>query len=416
MKVFWSWQSDLPPAVTRTVIKKSLQAALDTLSTELDLDPAERPELDHDTKGAAGAVGIADTIFKKIDGATLFVADVTPIGEAPSLVAGKALKKLPNPNVLIELGYALKALGEGAVILVSNEALGGAPENLPFDLRGRRSVIFNLPTSASVGDIAKAEKRLTSDLAGAIETNVQAHLEKRDSGVVHAATPSAPGDRSLWVPVGEPFKVGEYFQDGPSRELRIVGNTRMYLRVMPAGWKSEKPSRATLQEHKPLSHYGTYSGGDGGSTKVGYLSYGVKSSHDSETRSGTQWIAETGEWWAFNGTIEAATLPTTSIISIWAQMLNDVVEFLDRYGGKAPFRFEIGIVGLSGNWPGEISSKGPEPLESGFYLERRTRLLDPAFKLKFVTDAVNRLRDCYAIKPVDESMVDELTGLGKARP
>jgi hypothetical protein len=53
----------------------------------------------------------------------------------------------PNPNVLVELGYALRALGEERVILVMNTAFG-KPEALPFDLRRKRITPYAL-TEAS---------------------------------------------------------------------------------------------------------------------------------------------------------------------------------------------------------------------------------------------------------------------------
>ena len=136
MKIFWSWQSDTPAAEGRNFIKTSLSAALAQLADELEWSEAERAELDHDTKNVPGLAPIADTIFEKIDNATIFVADITPTGATPD---GK--KKTPNPNVLIELGYALKSLGPQRVVLVANGAGGFRPEDLPFDLRHRRGPI-----------------------------------------------------------------------------------------------------------------------------------------------------------------------------------------------------------------------------------------------------------------------------------
>ncbi len=115
MKIFWSWQSDTPPANGRDLVKAALAEAIEQLAEELDLSEAHRPELDHDTKDVPGLAPIADTIFEKIDGAALFVADVTLTGATSD---GK--KKTPNPNVLIELGYALKSLGPERIILVAN--------------------------------------------------------------------------------------------------------------------------------------------------------------------------------------------------------------------------------------------------------------------------------------------------------
>src|SRR5260370_40387394 len=48
-----------------------------------------------------------------------------------------------NPNVMIEVGYALHALGEQRVVLVFNKAFGTL-EQLPFDLRMRRTVQYEM--------------------------------------------------------------------------------------------------------------------------------------------------------------------------------------------------------------------------------------------------------------------------------
>jgi hypothetical protein len=61
-----------------------------------------RPEIDHDTRGVAGTPPIAETILRKIDAASVFIADVTPVA-----VTDQG-KQVANPNVLIELGYAKK--------------------------------------------------------------------------------------------------------------------------------------------------------------------------------------------------------------------------------------------------------------------------------------------------------------------
>jgi hypothetical protein len=112
--VFWSWQSDRPARETRSVIRDALFAALDRIAA--DLEEADRPELDHDTRGVPGSPDIVATILTKIEAAAVFIADVTPIA------VSDGGKHLANPNVLIELGYAKHAIGTERVILVWNTA------------------------------------------------------------------------------------------------------------------------------------------------------------------------------------------------------------------------------------------------------------------------------------------------------
>ena len=57
--------------------------------------------MDQDTAGIAGWPDIASTILTKIEKCEVFVADLTPInGPEPDS------RPTPNPNVMLELGYA----------------------------------------------------------------------------------------------------------------------------------------------------------------------------------------------------------------------------------------------------------------------------------------------------------------------
>ena len=130
MKIFWSWQSDHDKATGNYFVRDALKQAAKELGRELEI--SERIEVDHDTKGVPGRPPIVQTIFDKIEAARAFVADVTPVGET---AAGKPL---PNPNVMIELGYARRSRGHERLIFVANGQHLKKPEDLPFDLRGDR--------------------------------------------------------------------------------------------------------------------------------------------------------------------------------------------------------------------------------------------------------------------------------------
>jgi hypothetical protein len=60
--------------------------------------------LDKDTRGVPGSPPLFDTILKKIEGATVFVPDLTFVGTRSNG------EPTPNPNVLIEYGCALRHL------------------------------------------------------------------------------------------------------------------------------------------------------------------------------------------------------------------------------------------------------------------------------------------------------------------
>lgn len=128
LRVFYSWQSDRPNGVCRGFIQK----ALDLAAKE---DGLPETLIDRDTQGVPGTPDIADVILEKIDACDVFVADITLVTPAD------AARPAPNPNVLFELGYAVKSISWSRILLVMNEAYG-AFDKLPFDLgRTRRKPI-----------------------------------------------------------------------------------------------------------------------------------------------------------------------------------------------------------------------------------------------------------------------------------
>ena len=130
MIVFYSWQNDINGKFNRNFIKDCLERAIKLLNQELNIQDALR--LEHDTKGVGGSPDIVNTILEKIEGCDVFIGDITFIAKSNDS------KYCPNPNVLIELGYALKCLGDGRVINVMNSAFGKPHNNLPFDLAHKR--------------------------------------------------------------------------------------------------------------------------------------------------------------------------------------------------------------------------------------------------------------------------------------
>src|SRR5438874_2298536 len=112
--IFFSWQSDLPE--TRSVIRSALERAVKTLHRDGSIEDAAR--LDQDTQGVAGWPDISATIFDKIKRCGVLVADLTPINGPIA-----QYRLTPNPNVLLELGYALATgMGRLRIVCVVNSA------------------------------------------------------------------------------------------------------------------------------------------------------------------------------------------------------------------------------------------------------------------------------------------------------
>lgn len=126
--IFYCWENNIPKQ--KNIIEKIIKKSIKDLKKE---DSTTIIELDRDTKNKIGAVDIVNTIFHKINESDLFIADVSFVN----------INKTPNPNVLIELGYAINHLGNERIILLFNSAKG-KPEKLPFDINKMRVLSFNL--------------------------------------------------------------------------------------------------------------------------------------------------------------------------------------------------------------------------------------------------------------------------------
>jgi hypothetical protein len=140
--VFYSWQSWTDPAANRNFIEDCLERAIKEIGKDdsLKLDPV----IDRDTQNVPGSADIANTILGKVAEADVFVGDVSLVITDPS-----TQRQTSNPNVLVELGYALGKLGEDKLICVHNLATGRI-EDLPFDIRGRTVATYELPAKAMV--------------------------------------------------------------------------------------------------------------------------------------------------------------------------------------------------------------------------------------------------------------------------
>jgi Predicted nucleotide-binding protein containing TIR-like domain len=152
--VFYSWESD------RRGNRDLIQAAADEAALRISADETIKvePALDRDTQNTSGSPAIADTILSKIQLADLFLCDVTIVSEAGEQ------RPTPNPNVLIELGYAVAKIGWERIICVMNEAQGG-PRKLPFDLRHRRWPIrYKLSDKADADKVKQVRDKLSEEI------------------------------------------------------------------------------------------------------------------------------------------------------------------------------------------------------------------------------------------------------------
>lgn len=137
IKVFYSWQSDLPRETNNNLIRN----IFNEVKSEIEAQHADIViQLDEATRNESGTPDITSTILRKIDECDFYIADVSIVGKLD-----RNQKNVPNANVLIEFGYALKILGYERITLLFNQAYGKI-NNLPFDLDRRKITTFTSTT------------------------------------------------------------------------------------------------------------------------------------------------------------------------------------------------------------------------------------------------------------------------------
>ena len=156
--VFYSWQSDSAPKLNRNFIENNLKKAIKELNNNSDI----QLKLDKDTRNEAGSPDIINVILKKIDDAMVFVADVSAICKVSDD------KFLSNPNVMLELGYALSTLSDKRVILICNTNICNT-KDLPFDLGLKRMICYNYSDHISENDKKAMSDKFKKQLIEAIK-------------------------------------------------------------------------------------------------------------------------------------------------------------------------------------------------------------------------------------------------------
>lgn len=160
--IFYSWQSDIDGKLNNNFIKTCIEKAIKKINKEVDFQCS----LDKDTKNEQGSPDIVDTILSKIRASDIFIGDITIVNSHTWIQRKFNKRKTPNPNVLVELGYAVKTLGWKRVICINNLALSNL-RDLPFDIRNNRISVYNLVDLKKKKD---AENELVSTLVIAIKS------------------------------------------------------------------------------------------------------------------------------------------------------------------------------------------------------------------------------------------------------
>src|SRR3546814_17343612 len=84
------------------------------------------------------------------------------------------------------------------MIAVMNVADGYSAEDLPFDIRHRRALIYSLPTEATKPDRDRVLRSLTDAMVAALRTNLAEHIAEKASEIAPTGVKPQPDDQSNW--------------------------------------------------------------------------------------------------------------------------------------------------------------------------------------------------------------------------
>lgn len=355
--VFFSWQSDRQRREGRRLIEKALQRAVERISRDIGVEEAVRDlEVDRDTKGEPGSPPIFETILAKIDRTAVFVPDLTFVGTRASG------QPTPNPNVLIEYGYALKSLTHSQIVGVMNSA-HGRPDDLPFDLRHHRHPItYELYDGASDEERRAAREGLAGDLERAIRSVLGSEVFKSK-----LPRPIEPPDFVLRDPhphrgrarfrgPGEAIGVSRSSEatlkgDGATT-VRLADGPAIWLRLAPISspgrtWKiADLETASNLLALVPLCEYGQYLGLVRGNDGVG-----IHSALKGEPSPTLVYAFTTGEVWAINAwVLERAQGRIVLEEDRFSKSLETLAFFLKSLGMVGPYRWIAGMEELEGRY------------------------------------------------------------------
>jgi len=371
--IFYSWQSSVPSKCNRNFIQKALEKATRDIGVQSRIDEPTRQdhiEIDSDTRGEPGSVEVFNVIKEKISNCSIFVPDFTIVGESRPDENGQS-QLISNPNVLIEYGYALNAVGLRRMIAIMN-AFYGEPgkfgENLPFNMRHvRHPITYNLAPDADPETRTKAANNLCMELKGAIETIIKKELRQGRHSQIDffgGTPPPNPDDPSIFFEPGESFDIEhsihrppsqKYLPDGPRIFLHVIPQTPLDppLSSLDAKQEIQNANLFPMQAQPDNSHcYGR--------NRFGGFSISFA---DEDIKDLTQ-LLSTGELWGINtflrDTIQEVdpdsvnpdafgNIPIEFLERIFVFTLANYVKFLsDTLKLRFPIRLRAGIVGVKG--------------------------------------------------------------------
>ena len=356
--VFYSWQSDRPTKEGRNLIQRALEMAVKAISADVQIEEPLREELklDRDTQDVPGSPPIFQTILDKIEKASVFVADLTFSG-----TRNDGNRKTPNPNVLIEYGYALKCVGHSQIIGVMNSAHGEpSRESLPFNLADLRyPLTYNLPDGATDNERKAEREKLANVLEKALRDILDSDGFK--AKMTKAAVPSpfprasVGNGKARFRAAGDPIGV---VRDSMLRRMGaadaspvyLADGAAMWLRLIPGSdpgktWRNlelKQPAMTLLtlpMMQSAGSGFGFLEAEDG----CGYWA----TFQDSQTYA-VAYVFNTGEVWITNSAMSRVAEFFELDEEGFARTMDGCAAFLKLIGSNKPYQWVVGFEGIKG--------------------------------------------------------------------
>jgi hypothetical protein len=362
--VFYAWQSDTLERLNRHLIRFALNLAAKNISD----DPTThvRVRIDADTEDVLGHVPVTDTILKKIAVCDAFVPDLT-------FVALTEVGKLvPNPNVMLEYGYALRAKSHSVMIPVMNTAYGPA-EKLPFDMAHLRHPLqYELPATATNAERRTARKALTEEFERILRLMIAEAPIQHTAPFQEAQSAASP---AFFFPCGTSIAT---FGFPGEQEYYFEGDKAIYLRLFPK-YSDGQPrlGRARLKsllfDRRVANPMSATIGGIASANDYGWIA--IDPRYNNITQGITQ-AFPTGELWGINSQVFSQVAMRRTIVSqeevatafsiigaekVYTRTLENYVSMAtSEMKLNAPFVVELGAVELKG-----VYMAAPHPEFSG---------------------------------------------------
>jgi hypothetical protein len=304
----------------------------------------------------SGSPPIVDTIFRKIDGAAIFVPDLTFVGKRADG------RPTPNPNVLIEYGWALKSLGHGRIVPVLNTALGQpSAETMPFNLHHlRHPILYDCPADADDETRKRTRERLASQLEEALRVVLTSENLFRSSlgkptPLLFSARASEDG-HGRFRARNEPLGVNDGHLGHSAFEVRLAQGPVIWFRLMPEldpgrTWsvtdlKKIATGAAMLTPLDPRHNALWWVRSDDG-----FGVYATRLNEKSDEACSVVFAFKTGEVWAIDALLLSAMVHDgqkfiPDIEEFLKNKLISYTKFLAEIGTSPPYKWMVGMEDL----------------------------------------------------------------------